>query len=103
MGQQVHKYGNLLNRQFHADRPNSKRVTDISYIHIGQGVLFLSMIQDLYDNGIVAYKTAAQQTVNLVLDTIETFCKMAQALDLRTSELLSMMETQTEADNKLSE
>ena len=37
MGQQVHKYENLLNRQFHADRPNSKWVTDISYIHIKQG------------------------------------------------------------------
>ena len=70
LGQQVHKYENLLNRQFHADKPNSKWVTDISYIHTGQGVLFLSMIRDLYDNSIVAYKTAAQQTVNLVLDTI---------------------------------
>lgn len=70
MGQQVHKYENLLNRQFHADKPNSKWVTDISYIHTGQGVLFLSMIRDLYDNSIVAYKTATQQTVNLVLDTI---------------------------------
>ena len=30
MGQQVHKYENLLNRQFRADRPNSKWVTDIS-------------------------------------------------------------------------
>ena len=28
------------------------------------------MIRDLYDNSIVAYKTATQQTVNLVLDTI---------------------------------
>ena len=34
------------------------------------GVLYLSMIRDLYDNSIVAYKTATQQTVNLVLDTI---------------------------------
>ena len=25
MGQQVHRYENLLNRQFHADRPNTKR------------------------------------------------------------------------------
>ena len=57
MGQQVHKYKNLLNRQFHADRPNSKWVTDISYIHTKQGVLYLSMIRDLYDNSIVAYKT----------------------------------------------
>ena len=30
----------------------------------------MSMIRDLYDNSIVAYKTATQQTVNLVLDTI---------------------------------
>ena len=70
MGQQLHKYENLLNRDFQADRPNTKWVTDISYIHTGQGVLYLSMIRDLYDNSIVAYKTAAQQTVNLVLDTI---------------------------------
>lgn len=40
MGQQVHKYENLLNREFHADRPNCKWVTDISYIHTKQGVLY---------------------------------------------------------------
>ena len=70
MGQQVHKYKNLLNREFQADRPNSKWVTDISYIHTKQGVLYLSIIRDLYDNSIVAYKTGTRQTVNLVLDTI---------------------------------
>ena len=32
MGQRVHRYKNLLNREFHADQPNSKWVTDISYI-----------------------------------------------------------------------
>ena len=70
IGQQVHKYENLLNRDFHAEAPNSKWVTDISYIKTKQGVLYLSVIRDLYDNSIVAYKTATQQTVNLVLDTI---------------------------------
>ncbi len=75
MGQQVHKYENLLNRGFQADRPNAKWVTDISYIHTGQGVLYLSMIRDLYDNSIVAYKTATQQTVNLVLDIIRLAMK----------------------------
>ena len=73
--QQIHKYKNLLNRDFHADRPNSKWVTDISYIHTRQGVLYLSMIRDLYDNSIVAYKTGTQQTVNLVLDTIRLAMK----------------------------
>lgn len=78
MGQQVHKYENLLNRDFHADRPNCKWVTDISYIHTKQGVLYLSMIRDLYDNSIVAYKTGTQQTVNLVLDTIRLAMKGEQ-------------------------
>ena len=75
MGQQLHRYENLLNRQFQADKPNSKWVTDISYIHTKQGVLYLSMIRDLYDNSIVAYKTGTQQTVNLVLDTIHLAMK----------------------------
>ncbi len=75
MEQQAHKYKNLLDRQFQADKPNHKWVTDISYIHTGQGDLFLSMIRDLYDNSIVAYKTATHQTVNLVLDTIRLAMK----------------------------
>ena len=75
MGQQIHKYENVLNRNFSADRPNAKWVTDISYIHTGQGVLYLSMIRDLYDNSIVAYKTGTEQTVNLVLKTIQAALK----------------------------
>ena len=70
MGQQLHKYENLLNREFQADRPNHKWVTDISYIHTGQGILYLSVIRDLFDSSIVAYKTGTTQSVNLVLDTI---------------------------------
>ena len=75
LGQQIHRYSNLLNRQFFADKPNSKWVTDISYIQTKEGVLYLSMIRDLYDNSIVAYKTATQQTINLVLDTIRLAMK----------------------------
>ena len=82
MGQQVHRYENLLNRDFHADRPNTKWVTDISYIHTGQGVLYLSMIRDFYDNSIVAYKTAASQTINLVLDTIRLAVKQGKSRSL---------------------
>ena len=67
----IHKYENLLNRDFHADRPNQKWVTDISYIHTKQGVLYLSIIRDLYDNSIVAHKTGTEQNVNLVLNTIK--------------------------------
>ena len=69
-GEHLHKYPNLLNRDFHAERPNQKWVTDISYIHTRQGVLYLSIIRDLYDNSIVAYKTGTEQNINLVLSTI---------------------------------
>ena len=69
-GAHLHKYPNLLNRDFSAERPNQKWVTDISYIHTKQGVLYLSIIRDLYDNSIVAYKTGTEQNVNLVLSTI---------------------------------
>ena len=44
--------------------------TYISYIKTGQGVLYLSVIRDLYDNSIVAYKTGNEQNINLVLSTI---------------------------------
>ena len=66
----LHRYENLLNRDFHAERPNQKWVTDISYIKTGQGFLYLSVIRDLYDRSIVAYKTSTVQNINLVLNTI---------------------------------
>ena len=69
--QALHRYDNLLNRDFHAERPNQKWVTDISYIRTSQGFLYLSIIRDLYDRSIVAYKTSTVQNINLVLNTIK--------------------------------
>ena len=69
-GEWLHRYPNLLNRDFHAEKPNQKWVTDISYIKTKQGTLYLSIIRDLYDNSIVAHKTGTEQNVNLVLSTI---------------------------------
>ena len=69
-GEHLHRYPNLLNRDFTAAKPNQKWVTDISYIPTKQGFLYLSVIRDLYDNSIVAYKTGTEQNVNLVLSTI---------------------------------
>ena len=70
-GEHLHRYPNLLNRNFTAERPNQKWVTDISYIRTRQGFLYLSIIRDLYDNSIVAYKTGSAQNINLVLNTIK--------------------------------
>lgn len=83
MGDQLHRYPNLLNRDFTATRPNQKWVTDISYIQTPQGTLYLSMIRDLFDNSIVAYKTGTEQSINLVLQTIQE----ARAKEVVTAEL----------------
>ncbi|MCI7419192.1 MAG: IS3 family transposase [Clostridium sp.] len=69
-GEYLHRYPNLLNREFKAERPNQKWVTDISYIKTKQGNLYLSVIRDLFDNSIIAYKTGTEQNMNLVLSTI---------------------------------
>ena len=69
-GEETRTYANLLNRNFHADRPNQKWVTDISYIPTRQGTLYLSIIRDLFDLSIVAYKTSTRQSIKLVLDTV---------------------------------
>ena len=79
----LHRYPNLLGRDFTAECPNRKWVTDISYIRTGQGFLYLSVIRDLYDNSIVAYKTGSEQNIDLVLSTI----KAARKKEKVTAEL----------------
>lgn len=68
---QYHRYENILERNFYAEKPNCKWVTDVSYIFTKQGVLYLSMIKDLYDNFIVSYKTGTENSNQLVFETIK--------------------------------
>lgn len=69
--QRMNLYENKLDRDFHADMPNQKWVTDISYIHTAEGTLYLSAIKDLYDNFIVAYDMGTAQDNALVYRTIQ--------------------------------
>lgn len=75
--QQMQIYENKLNRNFYADSPNQKWVTDISYIHTKEGVLYLSAIKDLYDNFIVAYDMGTTQDNARVFRTIKKAKNMA--------------------------
>ena len=69
--QKMKTYENKLNRDFRAEAPNQKWVTDISYIHTKEGVLYLSAIKDLYDNFIVAYDMGTVQDNALVYRTMQ--------------------------------
>lgn len=74
---------------FNVEHPNQKWVTDISYIQTQEGILYLSMIRDLYDRSIVAYRTGTSQTINLVLDTIHLAMKSVKTESRRELHLHS--------------
>jgi putative transposase len=46
---------NLLNRQFHRDRPNEAWVADLTYVPTEEGWLYLAAIMDLFSRRIVGW------------------------------------------------
>ncbi len=59
---------NLLDRQFQAQRPNQKWVTDITEFSVNGQKLYLSPVMDLYNGEIVAYQTGKRPVLSLVID-----------------------------------
>jgi transposase InsO family protein len=53
---------NHLNRDFHAGEKGQKWVSDITYIPIQQGWLYLTIIMDLYDRKIVGWSLSSTMT-----------------------------------------
>jgi len=49
-------FPNVLNREFYAENPFQKLVTDITYIRVGDTFAYLSAVLDLYNNEIVAWE-----------------------------------------------
>src|SRR6266536_5762981 len=62
---------NLLQRDFHADKPNSKWVADTTYIWTTEGWLFLAVVLDLFSRMVVGWSMAALQDATLVVNALE--------------------------------
>ena len=62
---------NTLNREFHADKPNQKWVTDITYLDTSEGWLFLAVVLDLFSRKIIGWAFAITLETKLVLDALE--------------------------------
>lgn len=60
---------NLLKRDFTAEKPNQKWVTDVTQYRVGERWLYLSAIKDLFNNEIVAYQLSERNDNELVLQT----------------------------------
>jgi transposase InsO family protein len=62
--------GNVLDRQFDAERPNEKWVVDITYIPTGEGWLYLAGVMDLCSRKIVRWSMADHMEATLVSDAL---------------------------------
>jgi putative transposase len=56
---------NLLKRQFEADAPNQKWVTDVTEFSVGDRKLYLSPIMDLFDRQIISYAIGTSPNLEL--------------------------------------
>ncbi|MGG2201533.1 IS3 family transposase [Paenibacillus validus] len=62
---------NLLDRQFTAEKPNKKWVTDITEFKLFGEKLYLSPVLDLFNGEIIAYTIASRPTYSLVSKMLE--------------------------------
>lgn len=76
-----HRYDNVLQRDFVAQAPNQKWVTDISYIRLQHGWAFLSIIKDLFDGFIVGHVLHGRNDIALVTQTIQQAQENEQVTD----------------------
>ena len=57
---------NLMDRQFDADQPNAKLVTDITEFKVGGEKLYLSPVLDLYNGEIIAFEMNKRPVFEMV-------------------------------------
>ena len=61
---------NLLKRQFDADAPNQKWVTDVTEFSVGDRKLYLSPVMDLFDRQIISYAIGTSPNLALANDSL---------------------------------
>nr|WP_240979139.1 IS3 family transposase [Pseudomonas putida] len=62
---------NLLERNFLAQRPNQKWVTDVTEFKVAEKKVYLSPVMDLYNAEIVAYEVASRPCLGLVTNMLD--------------------------------
>lgn len=68
---------NLLARNFRAENSGMKWCTDITEFRAGEQKLYLSVVQDLYNNEIVAWRCSRRPSQHLVCQMLDEALKVA--------------------------
>ena len=64
---------NFLNRNFHAERPNEKMLTDITEFSIPAGKVYLSPIIDCFDGMVTTWNVSTKPDADLVNQMLDTY------------------------------
>ena len=64
-------YENKLDQNFTPEAPNQVWATDITYIHTGEGFIYLNPILDLYSRKVISYEIDDTMEVSLPLRALE--------------------------------
>ena len=64
-------HNNVLNREFSINKPNSRWVSDITYIPTREGWLYLAVIMDLFSRKIVGWSMASRMKENIVINALK--------------------------------
>lgn len=62
---------NLLNREFEAEAPNTKWVSDTTYVWTAEGWLYVAVILDLFSRLVVGWAMSASNDEHLVRQALE--------------------------------
>ena len=74
---------NLLNRDFYADKPNQKWVTDVTEFSLFGEKLYLSPILDLHSSDLVSYTISDRPVLSMVMTMLDkAFAKIPDGTDL---------------------
>lgn len=72
---------NIINRDFHADRPNQKWTTDVTQINIGGEKIYLSPIIDMFNGEVISYNISKSPNLEQVYDMLDKAFKRFEHLD----------------------
>ena len=61
---------NVLDRQFPAERPNQKWITDFAYIWTAEGWIYVAAVIDLFSRRVVGWSMKAEMTAQLVTEAL---------------------------------
>lgn len=61
----------LVNREFHASRPNQLWVADITYVATWSGFVYVAFVIDVFSRQIVGWRAMRTMQTDLILDALE--------------------------------